>query len=53
MGDGLAKTLKKVTGEVEQALEVLLPLPEGAEARLAEAMRVPSGLHATETTQSA
>jgi len=37
--DVLADALKRVAGEVEQALDVLLPQPEGAEARLAEAMR--------------
>jgi farnesyl diphosphate synthase len=38
-GETLADALKRVAGEVEQALDVLLPVPEGAEARLFEAMR--------------
>ena len=39
MSEQLADALKRIAGEVEQALDVLLPQPEGAEARLAEAMR--------------
>src|SRR5215469_1168337 len=35
----LPAALSRVAGVVEAALEVLLPSPEGAEARLAEAMR--------------
>ena len=35
----LAHALTRVAAEVEQALDVLLPVPEGAEARLLEAMR--------------
>lgn len=38
-GETLADALKRVAQEVEQALDVLLPVPEGAEARLFEAMR--------------
>jgi farnesyl diphosphate synthase len=37
--DVLTPALKRVAGQVEQALDVLLPRPEGAEARLVEAMR--------------
>ncbi len=37
--DLLADALKRVAVQVEQALDVLLPRPEGAEARLLEAMR--------------
>ncbi len=39
MQDVLADALGRVAGQVEQALDVLLPQPEGAEARLLEAMR--------------
>ena len=41
MADGgiLAMALSRVAAEVESALDDLLPAPEGAEARLAEAMR--------------
>jgi farnesyl diphosphate synthase len=35
----LSKALAQVAGEVEQALGDLLPIPEGAEARVVEAMR--------------
>jgi farnesyl diphosphate synthase len=35
----LADALRRVAGEVEQAIDVLLPVPEGLEARLFEAMR--------------
>jgi len=38
-GETLAGALARVAAEVESALEDLLPAPEGAEARLAEAMR--------------
>ncbi len=36
---GLADALARAAREVESALETLLPLPEGTEAQLAEAMR--------------
>ncbi|HVB67074.1 MAG TPA: farnesyl diphosphate synthase [Acetobacteraceae bacterium] len=36
---GLADALARTAREVESALETLLPLPEGTEAQLAEAMR--------------
>ena len=41
MADGgvLASALQRVAGEVESALDDLLPTPDGPEARLAEAMR--------------
>ena len=39
MSETLAAALKRSAGEVEHALGVLLPLPEGPEARLFEAMR--------------
>ena len=35
----LADALKRVAAEVERAIDVLLPVPEGLEARLLEAMR--------------
>jgi farnesyl diphosphate synthase len=35
----LAAAMARVAGEVDEALHDLLPVPEGAEARLAEAMR--------------
>jgi farnesyl diphosphate synthase len=35
----LPEAMREVAGAVEQALETLLPLPEGGEARLVEAMR--------------
>jgi farnesyl diphosphate synthase len=38
-GETLASALARIAAEVEQALDDLLPAPEGAEARLAEAMR--------------
>jgi farnesyl diphosphate synthase len=38
-GETLARALARVAGEVESALDDLLPAPDGAEARLAEAMR--------------
>jgi farnesyl diphosphate synthase len=38
-GETLASALARVAAEVEQALDDLLPAPDGAEARLAEAMR--------------
>ncbi len=38
-GESLSDALKRVAGEVEQAIDVLLPVPEGPEARLFEAMR--------------
>jgi farnesyl diphosphate synthase len=38
-GETLASALARVATEVESALDDLLPVPEGAEARLAEAMR--------------
>ena len=38
-GEDLPKALARVAGIVETALDNLLPEPEGAEARLAEAMR--------------
>jgi len=38
-GDSLASALSRVAAEVEAALELLLPQPEGAEARLYSAMR--------------
>ncbi len=38
-GESLGDALKRVAGEVEQAIDVLLPVPEGPEARLFEAMR--------------
>jgi len=37
--DDLAEAMARVGAEVEQALDDLLPMPEGAEARLVEAMR--------------
>jgi farnesyl diphosphate synthase len=39
LGNDLPEALSRVAAIVESALEVLLPPPEGAEARLAEAMR--------------
>ncbi len=39
MSETLSAALKRAAGEVEQALDVLLPVPEGPEARLFEAMR--------------
>ena len=38
-GETVAAAMARVAGEVEAALDDLLPVPEGAEARLAEAMR--------------
>jgi len=38
-GETLASALTRVAAEVESALQDLLPAPDGAEARLAEAMR--------------
>src|SRR5258708_283681 len=38
-GESLADALTRVAAEVESALQDLLPAPDGAEARLAEAMR--------------
>jgi farnesyl diphosphate synthase len=38
-GEALATALTRVAAEVESALDDLLPEPDGAEARLAEAMR--------------
>ena len=38
-GETLATALARVAAEVEQALDDLLPVPEGAESRLVEAMR--------------
>ena len=37
--DPLAQSMREVAYEVERALDDLLPLPDGAEARLVEAMR--------------
>ena len=39
VGETLADALARVAAEVETALQDLLPAPDGAEARLAEAMR--------------
>ncbi len=39
MTDSLTAAIKRVAVEVEAALETLLPLPDGLEARLCEAMR--------------
>ena len=38
-GEDLPKAMARLAGIVETALDNLLPEPEGAEARLAEAMR--------------
>ena len=37
--ESLADALKRIAGEVEQAIDALLPIPEGPESRLFEAMR--------------
>jgi len=41
-GAGLAKALREAAIATEQALDALLPIPEGPEARLVEAMRYAS-----------
>src|SRR5579871_1142710 len=38
-GESLNEALRQVAADVEEALDDLLPMPEGAEARLVEAMR--------------
>ncbi len=37
--ESLADAVKRIAGEVEQAIDALLPIPEGPESRLFEAMR--------------
>jgi farnesyl diphosphate synthase len=39
MAESLSSSLAQLAGEVESALSALLPVPDGAEARLSEAMR--------------